>query len=199
MPHQCRTLKISIIHPTPVVRLGLVKMVENCGIVADVKEFNILNQKARETLDPESILLIDSNTALAEDDWLSNQHFNIGVLLPSGAQPCTKLLSARGINGAVQIDASEEQILTMISMLAVNRTYFSNEKTPSDRSITTLSQRQLEILQLMTRGLLNKQIAWELGLTEGTVKSHVSAILEKMKCSRRTQAIAAFMQSWGLG
>ena len=51
------------------------------------------------------------------------------------------------------------------------------------------------ILELMTRGLLNKQIAWELGLTEGTVKSHVSAILEKLGCSRRTQAITAFMLS----
>ena len=62
-----------------------------------------------------------------------------------------------------------------------------------------LSVRQLEILELMTRGLLNKQIAWELGLTEGTVKSHVSAILEKLGCSRRTQAIAAFLANAGGG
>jgi DNA-binding NarL/FixJ family response regulator len=50
----------------------------------------------------------------------------------------------------------------------------------------------------MTRGLLNKQIAWELGLTEGTVKSHVSAILDKLGCDRRTQAITAFMQCFGV-
>ena len=50
----------------------------------------------------------------------------------------------------------------------------------------------------MTRGLLNKQIAWELGLTEGTVKSHVSAILDKLGCDRRTQAITAYMKSTGL-
>jgi DNA-binding NarL/FixJ family response regulator len=62
-----------------------------------------------------------------------------------------------------------------------------------------LSNRQFEILELMTRGLLNKQIAWELGLTEGTVKSHVSAILEKLGCDRRTQAITTFMHSVGVG
>ena len=65
--------------------------------------------------------------------------------------------------------------------------------------MSKLSSRQVEILELMTRGLLNKQIAWELGVTEGTVKSHVSAILEKLGCDRRTQAIAAFLQSLGVG
>ena len=52
-------------------------------------------------------------------------------------------------------------------------------------------------------GYINQEIVklafWELGLTEGTVKSHVSAILEKLGCSRRTQAIAAFLASAGGG
>ena len=64
------------------------------------------------------------------------------------------------------------------------------------KDFQVLSPRQLQILGLMAKGLLNKQIAWELGLTEGTIKSHVSAILEKLKCSRRTQAIASYIQSY---
>ncbi len=70
----------------------------------------------------------------------------------------------------------------------------NGSKTSKDFNV--LSPRQLQILGLMAKGLLNKQIAWELGLTEGTIKSHVSAILEKLKCSRRTQAIASYIQSY---
>ena len=45
----------------------------------------------------------------------------------------------------------------------------------------------------MSRGRLNKQIAYDLGISEGTVKSHVSSILRKLGVERRTQAIATFI------
>lgn len=62
------------------------------------------------------------------------------------------------------------------------------------RNVKNLSPRQWQILEFMATGLLNKKIAWQLGLIEGIIKSHVSSILEKMKCNRRTEAIADFLQ-----
>ena len=46
----------------------------------------------------------------------------------------------------------------------------------------------------MTEGLLNKQIAWEMGISEATVKSHVTAIFRKLNVRTRTQAVVAAKQ-----
>ncbi len=51
-----------------------------------------------------------------------------------------------------------------------------------------LSERELEVLQLLGQGLSNKQIAAELYLAEGTIKNYVSNILDKLGVSDRTQA-----------
>jgi len=56
---------------------------------------------------------------------------------------------------------------------------------------SALSPRELQILELIVKGLSNKQIADKLGITEGTVKWHVNAILGRMNVSDRTQAAVA--------
>jgi DNA-binding NarL/FixJ family response regulator len=58
------------------------------------------------------------------------------------------------------------------------------------RRLASLSPKQAEVLSFLREGLLNKQIAHELGLTEATVKHHISLILKKLGCYRRTQAVA---------
>ena len=111
-----------------------------------------------------------------------------------------RLLQLRGVSGVVTPDCDGRELETAVSEIAGGRTYFKTEdRLAPATGMAKLSSRQVEILELMTRGLLNKQIAWELGVTEGTVKSHVSAILDKLGCDRRTQAITAFLQSLGVG
>ena len=51
-----------------------------------------------------------------------------------------------------------------------------------------LSERELEVLQLLARGLANKEISRDLGIAEKTVKTHVSSILGKLGVQSRTQA-----------
>ena len=51
-----------------------------------------------------------------------------------------------------------------------------------------LSAREQEVMAYAVTGLMNKQIAAELGLAENTVKVHVTAILKKLACYSRTQA-----------
>ena len=53
-----------------------------------------------------------------------------------------------------------------------------------------LSQRELEVLELISDGYLNKQIANKLGLSAETVKSHVGALLKKLGANSRTHAVA---------
>lgn len=55
--------------------------------------------------------------------------------------------------------------------------------------ISTLTPQQVRVLHMLRQGLLNKQIAYDLGVGETTVKAHVSEILRKLKVSSRTQAV----------
>lgn len=52
-----------------------------------------------------------------------------------------------------------------------------------------LTPQQFRVLQMLGTGMLNKQIAYELGVAEATVKAHMSAILRKLGASNRTQAV----------
>jgi DNA-binding NarL/FixJ family response regulator len=57
--------------------------------------------------------------------------------------------------------------------------------------LATLTPQQVRVLMMLSGGLLNKQIAHELGVSEATVKAHVSAILQKLGVESRTQAVIA--------
>ncbi len=57
--------------------------------------------------------------------------------------------------------------------------------------LATLTPQQVRVLMMLSEGLLNKQIAYELNVSEATVKAHVSAILQKLGVESRTQAVIA--------
>jgi DNA-binding NarL/FixJ family response regulator len=59
------------------------------------------------------------------------------------------------------------------------------------RRLTTLTPQQMRVLMMLREGLLNKQIAFNLGVSEATIKAHVSAILHKLDVESRTQAVIA--------
>ena len=57
--------------------------------------------------------------------------------------------------------------------------------------LSTLTPQQVRVLMMLSEGLLNKQIAYELSVSEATIKAHVSAILQKLNVDSRTQAVIA--------
>jgi DNA-binding NarL/FixJ family response regulator len=57
--------------------------------------------------------------------------------------------------------------------------------------LVTLTPQQVRVLMMLSEGMLNKQIAHELSVSEATVKAHVSAILQKLGVDSRTQAVIA--------
>jgi DNA-binding NarL/FixJ family response regulator len=59
------------------------------------------------------------------------------------------------------------------------------------RRLATLTPQQVRVLMMLREGLLNKQIAFALGVSEATVKAHVSAVLQKLGVESRTQAVIA--------
>ena len=201
---------IIVVHTSSLVRLGIVsalrihaslhgQAIHQGTRFADVEDVVL---QARHG----GLLICDTNawTAMEKDaagfrDRMRDQKVALLLVanIDSGAH---RLLQLRGVSGVVAPDCEVAELEQAVAEIGEGRTWFKTEGRVSPPSgMAKLSCRQVEILELMTRGLLNKQIAWELGVTEGTVKSHVSAILEKLGCDRRTQAIAAFLQSMGVG
>jgi DNA-binding NarL/FixJ family response regulator len=67
----------------------------------------------------------------------------------------------------------------------------SDAETALIARLSSLTPQQVRVLMMLSGGLLNKQIAYELGVSEATVKAHVSAILQKLGVESRTQAVIA--------
>ncbi len=64
-----------------------------------------------------------------------------------------------------------------------------DEVTRAANQLQALTPQQMRVLMMMGEGLLNKQIAYELNVTEATIKAHVTAILRKLNVINRTQAV----------
>ena len=65
------------------------------------------------------------------------------------------------------------------------------QPSPMARRMASLTPQQMRVLMMLGEGLLNKQIAYKLDVSEATVKAHVSAILQKLGVDSRTQAVIA--------
>jgi two-component system response regulator DegU len=64
-----------------------------------------------------------------------------------------------------------------------------SSKTEAEAFISPLTPREIEILEFIAKGYLNKQIAAELGISEQTIKNHVTSILRKLNANARTEAV----------
>jgi two-component system, NarL family, response regulator DegU len=64
-----------------------------------------------------------------------------------------------------------------------------SRRTEAEAFISPLTPREMEILKYIGQGFLNKQIAVELGISEQTIKNHVTSILRKLNANARTEAV----------
>lgn len=72
---------------------------------------------------------------------------------------------------------------------ALNATPIADDERAIAARVRELTPQQFRVLQMLGSGLLNKQIGYELGVTEATIKAHMSAILRKLGANNRTQAV----------
>ena len=75
----------------------------------------------------------------------------------------------------------------------------SSGPLPAPEPADALTQRELEVLRLMTGGYSNREIGRALGVVEGTVKNHVSSILSKLGVRDRTRAVLQAVRAGYLG
>ena len=75
--------------------------------------------------------------------------------------------------------------------IALDEKVVDDKEAKIAEGISLLTPQQFRVLIMLMQGLLNKQIAYELDVSEATIKAHVTAILRKLKVHSRTQAVIA--------
>jgi DNA-binding NarL/FixJ family response regulator len=118
------------------------------------------------------------------------------ILISSNDHPRTiRRAQQFGAAGFLPKSATLEQMLEAIGAVMCGGTWFpihrahrSAEDAQLAARLAQLTPQQMRVLMCMADGLLNKQIAHEMGLAENTVKVHVTAVLHKLGCHSRTHA-----------
>jgi DNA-binding NarL/FixJ family response regulator len=116
-----------------------------------------------------------------------------------------------GASGYLLKDTPRDEVVRAIRGTVTGKSYLDpsvagkvlrqatgHQTQPASLITSKLTERELEVLRLIARGLSNADIADRLYLSEGTVRNHVSAILSKLGTSDRTQAAVIAIQH-GLG
>jgi DNA-binding NarL/FixJ family response regulator len=96
-----------------------------------------------------------------------------------------------GASGVVVKEMPLDELLSAIRAVYSGEKYIPTQVAAKigERMLSKLSQREMEVLQLLAKGLSNKEIASRLGLVVGTVKIYVANIFSKLGVSDRTQAL----------
>jgi DNA-binding NarL/FixJ family response regulator len=106
-----------------------------------------------------------------------------------------------GAVGYIPKSAARAEIRAALAALLAGELWLPDSLEPNRRGaaddaplaarLARLTPQQVRVLMMLSDGLLNKQIAHALGVSEATIKAHVSAILEKLGVDNRTQAVIA--------
>ena len=135
--------------------------------------------------------------------FLRAQFPNIPVVVVSASEeaPVVRRIMELGASGFIPKSASMEDMQLAVKTILAGEIWvpenidLSQEKPDEDsdlaRRMTSLTPQQMRVLMMLRDGLLNKQIAFKLDVSEATVKAHVSAILQKLGVDSRTQAVIA--------
>jgi Response regulator containing a CheY-like receiver domain and an HTH DNA-binding domain len=102
-----------------------------------------------------------------------------------------------GAQGYVLKSSTGEKLIPALRAVAAGERWIPKEvahRLSSRNSYETLTARELQVLNEIAKGLANKQIAANLGITEYTVKDHLKNILAKLRVADRTEAVSVSVQ-----
>jgi NarL family two-component system response regulator YdfI len=195
-------LTVCVVAPSPALLAGLHSLL---GKIERIKVINDLG--SLDEIDPylasTDILILaaefGSNLELREVLELSPA---MGVLILGADEfELNRMFAAASDHtwGILPLEATGEQIEAAIQAIAaglsvglpplLNLPLVDSEAGMDLQIIDPLTDREMEVLQLLAQGLANKQIALQLSISEHTVKFHVSSIYTKLGVSNRTEAV----------
>jgi len=205
-------IRVLVVSASPLARAGLASLVLNLSDIKLVGSAGVLDAASIAGQLMPDVALIDARDGEPEDlDGISRVStaqpglpivalvvdttslpralaFGASAVLPTGTDSETLSAALRGASrGLVVIPRAD-----LAALLPAEEPVESAIATP----VESLTRRELEVLQLMARGLTNRQIAGRLEISEHTVKFHAAAILGKLAARSRAEAVA---RAIGLG
>jgi DNA-binding NarL/FixJ family response regulator len=198
--HETSRTRVVIIAPTPALRAGLRALLDAPELRV-VGESGVLAGPAAD-LGAADVLLLADEAPLPELGRLLGGEGRIGVvLLADDERPAASLRTLPLIGwGLVPRDTSPAELQAAVIAVgqglvvlppAIAARLLVQRPTEAtiDADMEPLTSRELEVLELMGRGLPNKQIARSLQISEHTVKFHISSIFAKLRAASRTDAV----------
>lgn len=173
--------------PSPALRAGL------RALLASDQTIRVMNDSLEEDdlqLEADVVITSASHTSFTANGADSPA----ATLFLSDDQPNVRLLTrSLRVWGVLPTDASAEELTAAVHALSqglivgTSTLLFESESEPLSHG--PLTDRESEVLGLLAKGLANKQIAVTLGISEHTVKFHVSSIYSKLNVTNRTEAV----------
>ena len=194
-------LKILIVDDHPIVREGLKALLStqsDLDVVAEAGTGTEAIEQVRRH-DPDVVLL---DLMLPDADGASvvqaltreRPGTNVLILSSVAAEEDVRASMKAGARGYLLKGAPSEEILSAIRRVSKGLVYiaqYAAERLVESAYLERLTERELEILELLVEAKSNKEIAAALGIGEGTIKTHVHNILAKLNVRDRAAAIAA--------
>jgi DNA-binding NarL/FixJ family response regulator len=188
----------------PLVRDALARVVcqlEDDARVVQVGDYPSLVERV--TAAVPDLLLVDLNmpgmNGLEGLRRLRERFTSLPIVVASGQDdPATiRGALATGVNGFIPKTDPPDLLLQALRTVRAGGIYipsrtlgdFQNGRQPPALGSSSLTPRQIDVLRLLLKGEPNKLIARQLGLTEGTVKIHIAAILRALQARNRTEAV----------
>jgi len=199
-------IKILIADDHSMVREGLKQLIEledDIEVIAQAGDGQEAIDKILE-VNPD-VVLLDINmpklNGLEVLEKLNEMNLEVNVLILTIHNEIEYLYRAVeiGVNGYVLKDSESDVLIKAIRSIYNGESYIQpnmasllfkkiNGELDNQVKHNKLTKREVEVLKLITQGLLNKEIADQLCISEKTVKNHVSNIFKKIEVSDRTQA-----------
>ena len=193
-------IRILIADDHAIVRMGLASLLgtqEGFEIVGDAEDGEMAVKKALK-LKPDVVIMDlmmpkkDGAEATAEIH-AALPETKILILTTFGTSDGIANALNSGASGALMKNSPNDQLVKALRTVAAGGRAISDEVErlmEEDPPAKALTPRQMEILEGMTRGLTNQDIAHELGIREDRVKGHVNTIFAKLGAANRTEAVA---------
>ena len=182
--------RVLLVAPVPALRLGLRALLADSDLEV-VGEGDRLDSP--EFAGAEADVLIYASASAPLPDLKLD---GAAVLLLSDDPPSLgSFARATAAWGALPLEASREELIAAVHALAeglivgTRRFFQQSRPAAAEGESLPLSEREMEVLGLLAQGLANKQIAAALGITEHTVKFHVSSIYTKLNVNNRAEAV----------
>ena len=144
---------------------------------------------------------IQADVLLLEADDIQQEELALPVVLLLDTSDMALVNSAlrSGVRAVISKDAAPEEIESAIQAVNAGLVVIARESLPdllqdarpvAEALAEPLSERELEVLDVIAEGLSNKLIAHRLGISEHTVKTHVASIFAKLGAASRTEAVS---------